>query len=77
MNDETRPGQPREAERQREQPHDAGHAGLHNLEVSEIDLPLRAGRRFKAHFEWLGGLRPDLADGAPHRRVPAGIAPLT
>ena len=80
VDDEARPDQPREADHQREQPHDPGDAGLvgeHDLEVREIDLRLHAGRRLEADFERLDGLRPDLADGALHRRVPAGIAPLS
>ena len=63
VDDEARPDQPREAEHQREQPHDASDAGLvgeHDLEVGEIDLRLRAGRRLEADLEWSDRFRPNV-----------------
>jgi hypothetical protein len=80
VDDKTRPDQPREAEHQREQPNDAGDAGLvgeHHLEAGEIDLRLRAGRRLEADLERLDRFGPDLADGALDRRIATGVAPLT
>ena len=47
VDDEARPDQPREAEHQREQPHDPGDAGLvseHDLEVGEINSRRAASR---------------------------------
>ena len=79
VDDEARPDQPREAEHQREQPHDAGDARLVaklDFEVGEIDLRLRARRRLKADLERLDGLGPNLADGAFDRGVAAAIASL-
>ena len=55
----------------------AGLVGEHDLEVGEIDLRLRAGRRLEADLERLDRFRPNVADGALYRRVAAGVAPLT
>ena len=61
MDNEAAPHQPRVAQHERKQPHDAFGAwlvGELDLEAGQIHLGLQAGRRFEAHLDRQGnGLR--------------------
>ena len=79
MDYEAVPHQPRVAQHEREQPHDAFGAwlvGELDLEAGQIHLGLQAGRRFEAHLDRQGNGRPDGGDGALDRRVGAPEAAL-
>jgi len=79
VNDKTRPDQARMAEDHREQPDDMRDPGLIgelDLKAGEIDLGLLAGRRLEAHLERSDRLRPDLAHGALHGCIAAGVTPV-
>ena len=80
VDDEPRPDQARIAEHHREQPDDARHPGLVgelNFEPGEIDLGLLAGRGLEPHLERGDRIGPDVAHGALHRGVAAGVTPLS